>query len=322
MILYVDDILIFGENIVQICWIKEELSKTFKMKDLNEVKHFLGLDISYKVGSGVMSISQHSYIERILTKFGMNECKPVKTPMDSNTKWKKSEKLTKAPYKSLLGCLQYLALMSRPDIMISTSILGQFQSSPDDEHWIGLKRICRYLQGSKQKVIEYRKTDPRSTLIGYADADFANDEVGRKSNSGFVYTLFGNIVSWSSKRQQIVTLSSTEAELVALCHASKEGIWLSYLLKEIGIEVYPFTIYEDNMPCIKIAEEPREHQRTKHIDVKYMYMRELIEDKKMKISYLSTEEQLADMFTKPLGNVKFQKFVELLKIKDWGEVLK
>lgn len=316
IILYVDDILIFGETINQIKWIKVELTKNFQMKDLNEVNNFLGFDIKYNKEIGKMVISQESYVNKILDKFGMKDCKPVNTPMDPNLKWRKSENITDAPFKALLGCLQYLALVTRPDLTISVGLLSQFQSAPGEIHWTGLKRILRYLQGTKKMRLTYNRSTEPIPLIGYADADYANDEEGRKSNSGNVFMVFGNTVSWSSKRQQIVTLSSTEAELVSLCNAAKEGIWLSHLLSEIGINSNPFTIYEDNIPCIRIAEEPREHQRTKHVDVKYMYIRELIKNKKLRITYVSSDNQIADFFTKPLAKCKFDKFLNCLKMQN------
>lgn len=312
IILYVDDILIFGKDMGQIKWIKEKLSESFKMKDLGEVSSFLGLDITRCLDNGTLELSQQAYIEKVLARFGMKDCKPVATPMDVNCKWKKSNIPTDEPFKELLGSLQYLTIMSRPDITIAVSILSQFQSSPGKEHWDGLKRILRYLQGTKSMKMVYTRDKDDVPLRGYSDADFANDLEERKSNSGCVFTIYGNTVSWGSKRQQIVSLSSTESELVALCHAAKEGVWMSNLLREIGINLVPYTMYEDSIPCIRIAEEAREHQRTKHIDVKYMYVRSLIKDKQMLLKYIPSENQLADLFTKPLPKGRFIKLLDTL----------
>lgn len=206
--------------------------------------------------------------------------------------------------------------MSRPDISAAVSILSRFQSCATDRHWAGLKRILRYLQGTKDIYILYQTHEKTSPLMGYADADFANQFEDRRSNSGFVFFVYGNMVSWSTKRQPTVSLSSTEAEFVSLCNAAKEGIWLSTLLAELGIHSVPFTIYEDNIPCIKIAEEPREHQRTKHIDIKYMFLRELIQNKKLLIKYIPTSDQLADVFTKPLGPHNYEKIVKELGMRN------
>lgn len=306
IILYVDNVLIFGKDIKEITWVKDNLSKRFKMKDLGEVRNFLGLDIRRDLESGWMILSQERYISKILDKFKMPDCNPVSTPIDAGTKWKKpSGQQTSAPFKALLGCLLYLTLMSRPDITFAVSLFSRFQSNPDDTHWTGLKRILRYLKGTRNLCLVYRRMDTEAPLAGYADADFANDEEDRRSVSGNAFTVYGNLVSWSTKRQQLVSLSSTEAELVSLCAASKEGIWLSKMLCEVGILATPFTMFEDNIPCIKIAEEPRDHQRTKHIDVKYMFIREQIQNKKIILKYVPSENQVADVFTKPLVRTKF-----------------
>lgn len=314
LVLYVDDMLIFGKDAKCIKWIKESLSKHFQMKDIGSVKNFLGLEIFRE--TGVLEVSQQSYVERILQNFGMENCKPVSTPISTSGKWKRDEGiLTTKPYKALLGCLQYLALMSRPDLCFSVNFFSQFQSSPSDSHWSGLQRILRYLQGTKTYRLVYHRSTNEAPLTGYADADFANGLDDRRSTSGIMYTVFGNTVSWKTKKQTLVVLSSTEAEFVALCEASKEGMWLSNLLHEIGIDVLPFRIHEDNIPCISIAEEPRHHQRTKHIDIKYAFVRELIKEKKIELNYIPTDFQLADIFTKALGEAKFSKFVSALNLK-------
>lgn len=156
-----------------------------------------------------------------------------------------------------------------------------------------MKRILRYLQGTKTIGLAYHRVKDVKPLIGYADADCGNDVDDRHSISGCVFTVFGNLVSWTTKKQSMVVLSSTEAELIALCAAAKE----------------------DNIPCVKIAEEPRNHQRTKHIDIRYMYIRELIRDQKVVLVYLKSEEQIADIFTKSLGPQKFHHMLHLLKLK-------
>lgn len=271
LVLYVDDILIFGKHLQDIEWIKDSLSKNFKMKDMGNVENFLGLEI--RRSSGILEITQQSYIEKILRNYGMQDCKPVSTPIACTLKWSKEKEPTKYPFKALLGSLQYLALMSRPDICFAINVFSQFQSNPTDEHWSGLKRVLRYLQGSKSSRLVYRAGFSNILLTGYADADFGNDHEERRSISGSMFTVFGNAVSWSTRKQSLVVLSSTEAEYVSLCEAAKEGIWLSQLLNEIDMKATPFVIHEDNIPCINIAEEPRHHQRTKHIDIKYMFLR-------------------------------------------------
>lgn len=257
----------------------------------------------------------------ILERFGMEDCKPVSTPMDPNTKWKSSssDPPTNQPYKELIGCLQYLALSSRPDISAAVNILSKFQSTASDAHWSGLKRILRYLKGTSRTRIIYRKHLDSATLEGFADADYGNDPDDRKSISGYAFRLFGNLVSWSTKRQPTVSLSSTEAELISLCSATKEGLWLSNFLNELGVENLPIIIHEDNIPCIKFSEEPREHQRMKHIDIKFVFVRDLIKKGILKIKYIPSQEQPADVFTKPLPKSQCQRLFNLLDVKIEGK---
>lgn len=269
LVLYVDDILVIGKTLSNVKWIKTELGRLFRMKDLNEVKHFLGMEIKRDLQRSRLEISQVGYTEKILKRFGMAESKPVGTPLDPNVKWTKAnaDELTSQPFKELLGCVQYLAITSRPDICAAVSALSKHQASPSDAHWTGLKRILRYLRGTTTTKLVYAKQGGTLVLAGYADADFANDTDDRKSVSGYAFQVYGNLVSWSTKRQQTVSLSSTEAELVSLCTAIKEGLWLTNLLNELGVVHTSFTVMEDNIPCIQFAEEPRSHQRMKHLDL-------------------------------------------------------
>lgn len=321
LILYVDDILILGKQESQLNWIKSELGKLFQMKDLKEVKHFLGMDIHRDYQNQIMEISQAGYAEKILKRFGMSESKPVSTPLDPNVRWVKSndDELTSHPFKELLGCLQYLALVSRPDISAAVNILSKYQASPSNAHWTGLKRILRYLRGTMNTKILFSNREHSNVLLGFADADFANDIDDRKSISGNSFLVFGNLVSWSTKRQQTVSLSSTEAELISLCQAAKEGLWLTNLLNELGIESSPFIIMEDNIPCINFTEEPRSHQRMKHLDLKFMFIRELVRSRKLKIEYISTVDQPADAFTKGLPAAQHRKLLNILNVRIEGK---
>lgn len=152
-------------------------------------------------------------------------------------------------------------------------------------------------------------------LQGFADADFANDLDDRKSVSGYVFKLFGNTVSWSTKRQTTASLSSTEAELISLCSAAKEGIWMMNLLKELNLGLQKFTLFEDNIPCIKIAEEPRQHQRVKHVDIKYMFVRDLIMNNQLELKYLRSNDQVADMMTKQLAYPSFIRHINSMGLR-------
>ena len=217
--------------------------------------------------------------------------------------------MLRIPYRELLGSLQYLTLISRPDIYVAVNFHSKFQENPSEENFKGLKRILRYLKGTMDLSLTYNANVEQPVITGYSDASYAEDLIDRKSTSGFVYKLFGDTISWSTKRQSTVSESSTEAELLALSYASKEGRWIRNLLQEMKIEMGPIILYEDNIPCINIAEEPRCHQRCKHVDVKYMKIRELIKNKEIELKYICSAEQVADVMTKPLPYNSFKKHI-------------
>lgn len=214
--------------------------------------------------------------------------------------------MTKQPYRELIGCLTYLTLSSRPDISAAVSYFSKFQSAPTDTHWNSLKRLLRYLKGTTNFGLVYQRREDAIPLAGYADADYGNDREDRKSISGNVFQVYGATVSWNTKKQATVALSSTEAEYISLSQAMCEAIWLRNLLCEFGSTFeHPVPLFEDNQSCIRIAEEPRDHRRMKHVDIRYNFMREKLQEGIFKILYVPTNEQTADIFTKPLPKGSF-----------------
>lgn len=289
------------------------------MSDMGELKQFLGLKIDYNQNRGEMKISQSRYIDRLLNHFGMSDCHPVSTPLEPQLKLEKQGNgpITKHPYRELVGCLSYLALSSRPDISAAVNLFSRFQSAPTDIHWTHLKRLLRYLKGTRNLGLMYRRSSQADALIGYADADWGNDCEDRRSISGFVYQIFDATVSWTSRKQNTVALSSTEAEYVSLSQATCEAIWIRNLLVELGIPMdKPVKIYEDNQSCIKISEEPREHKRMKHVDIRFHFIRECIQNKIIQPVYISTKEQVADILTKGLPAGPFLFLRSKLNLSD------
>lgn len=308
VLLYVDDIIVVSNSLDYVAKIKRMLTKRFEMTDMGELKHYLGLKVERNFEKGRMKISQPKYVEDMLRRFGMDDCKPVNIPMDPNLKLEtnKSDSRTTQPYRELVGCLTYLALSSRPDISAAVSYFSRFQAAPTDNHWNHLKRLLRYLKGTISFGLVYQRREGATPLVGYADADWGNDREDRKSISGSVFQVFGSTVSWNTKKQATVALSSTEAEYISLSQAMCEAIWLRNILQEFG---YTFEdsvpLFEDNQSCIRIAEEPRDHRRMKHVDIRYNFMREKIQEGIFKIVYVPSNEQTADIFTKALPNGSF-----------------
>ncbi|XP_053685754.1 uncharacterized protein LOC128735287 [Sabethes cyaneus] len=254
----------------------------------------------------------------------MENCKSAATPMEVNLKLKKleeNESPTCHPYRELVGCLTYLMLSTRPDISSAVNILSRFQGGASDLHWTHLKRVLRYLQGTRNYSLTYQQTDAVSPLAGFADADWGSDMNDRRSTSGCLFQVFGNTVSWTTRKQTSVSLSSTEAEYISSSQAACEAIWLRNLLSEFNVVLEsPTVIFEDNQSCIYIATEPRDQKRMKHLDIRYNYIRECIQNGSISIEFVPTQKQLADVFTKALPANIFNKHRVALGLKGGVEI--
>ena len=216
-----------------------------------------------------------------------------------------------------IGCLTYVTTVSRPDLSAAVDVLSKFMSKPGTEHWQGVKRVMRYIQGTLNYSLLFTAdgTDPK--LTGYSDADWGGDVSTRRSTSGYVFQIQGNTVSWCSKRQACVARSTTEAEYMALSIACQESIWLRRLLSDIQVnQQSPSTIYEDNIGAIELSKNPKFHNRTKHIDISYHFVREQVEQKAISVKYCPSENMLADIMTKGLSKIAFERLRDKLSVKE------
>lgn len=308
VIVHVDDLLIAGSDIGLVRNFKEHMKNVFKMEDLCAVKQLLGMHIVRDRKNRTLFLEQSKYIKNILSRFGMDECKDCDTPMVEGFHSKEHMKSAKfeqsSLYASLIGSLMYAALGTRPDIIHAVVSLSRFNNKCTQEHWQAAKRILRYLHGTQSAGIMYRG----GSLEGYSDAEWGGDHVDRRSTGGYVFKLYGGAVSWQSKKQETVAQSSTEAEYIAVNGAAREFVWLKRVLCEIGENVEcPFKLYEDNRGCIDLSKNPEFHARSKHIDIKHHYIRELVQKKEIELKYCRTEEMVADVMTKPLGRQAHRK---------------
>lgn len=299
LLLYVDDFLIASKSLDKIKELKGKFMSEFKMRDLKDVKYFLGIKVE-RIGQ-TMYLSQTSYLEKLLTKFKMEHCKPVQTPLElrPNQDVTKPSIISVKPYRELIGSLMYACLTTRPDISAAVNYYSQFQSNATEVQWVGLKRILRYLKGTLNWGLCFRGSSD-VPLVGYVDADFAN-QADRKSVTGFLFEMYGDVIYWATRKQKTVALSTTESEFVALASATSELLWLMNLLKELGIESRkPVTIFEDNQSCI-YALGNWEPKRLKHIDVKYNFVKDLCHHNVISVKYVTSEDQKADVLTKGLA---------------------
>lgn len=257
----------------------------------------------------------------MLTRFGMSDCKPVSTPlvlgdkltMDPDADDDGDHPKDKYPFRELIGALMYAATATRPDIMHAVSALSQFNSCYSTKHWVAAKRVLRYLRGTDHRLTFSADQLP---LQGFADADWGNCVIDRRSYTGFTFILSGAAVTWESRKQRTVALSSTEAEYMAISDATKEAMYLKTFLEELGHKkLAEITLFNDNRGANCLAENPIYHARSKHIDLRHHYIRQVLGEKMLKLSYLPTEEMLADVLTKPLPGPKHSEMSRSLGLK-------
>ena len=311
IVLYVDDLIIASNSRTMADKFKQAISREFSMKDLKELDWILGMAIKRNREKRVMEISQTAYIDMVLKKFGMAGCKPVLTPMEGTlTKMDGKDVKPDSEYMKLVGSLLYAALVTRPDIAFAVQSLGKHLQGSNEEHWIAAKRVLRYLKGTSEVGLKYTGNSTGSfTLVGFADADYAGDKDNRRSTSGYTFTLSHgddvNTIDWKAKQQDVVALSSAESELISACSATQSAVYIRQLLMDLGFKQdEPTVIMEDNQACIAMGNNPITHKRTKHIDVRYHFVREKVESKEVELVYIPTQHQLADILTKPLSNIR------------------
>ena len=296
------------------------MSEEYQMSMMGELKFFLGLQIRQQ-RNGIF-ISQEKYLKDVLRKFGMQDCKGVKIPMPTNGHLCTDENgidFDQKVYRSMIGSLLYLCA-SRPDIMLSVCMCARFQATPKESHHKAVKHILRYLAHTPTLGLWYPKGSAFD-LIGYSDSDYAGDRVDRKSTSGTCHFLGRSLVCWSSKKQNCVSLSTAEAEYIAAGSCCAQLLWMKQTLKDYGVNMKNVPLFCDNESAIKIAHNPVQHSKTKHIQIRHHFLRDHVLKGDISIEHVKTEEQLADIFTKPLDEKRFSKLRCELNILESSNVL-
>ena len=314
LLLYVDDIIMFGDEVEDL---RKKLKSRFQMKDLGKVRKYLGLEIEQDVKKGITTISQRSHLEKILKEFKMEDCRTASIPLDPGFVPSEDPKdKYETSCRRLIGGLMYAVLGSRPDLATAVGILSRYQKNGNVKLYNALKQVLRYVRQSLDLKLVFRRAGKNKEVIeGFTDADFAGDKIDRKSTTGYVFKIFGSVVSWSSRKQKRVADSSCEAEFVALHTGSQEAMGFRYLLRDMGMKIGPIKLYEDNQSAIRSASAIGNMRGLKHMDTKYHSVQERIEMGEIMVKYIPTGEQQADGFTKPLPKTKFEKFKKALGLE-------
>lgn len=305
MLIYVDDILVTGNDNSLIQQTLHALATRFSVKDHEELHYFLGIEATRN--SSGLHLCQRRYILNLLDRTNMLGAKPVTAPMATSPKLSLhsgTRLLDPTEYRSVVGSLQYLAF-TRPDISYSVNNLSQFMHAPTTDHWNAVKRTLRYLAGTHGSGIFLRRGNS-TALHAFSDADWAGEADDYISTNGYIVYIGHQPVSWCSKKQKTITRSSTEAEYRSVVNASSELKWISSLLHELGIKLTrQLTIYCDNVGSTYLCANPVFHSKMKHVALDYHFIRNQVQAGALHVVHIFTKDQLADVMTKPLSRPLF-----------------
>lgn len=317
LLVYVDDILVTGSDPLIIQHMVTVLQAAFSIKDLGTLDYFLGMEASWQPAG--LLLTQRKYIQDLLVKAKMKDCKGLTTPASVKDKATIDGRSFDDPtlYRSIVGGLQYLSL-TRPEVCYSVHRASQFMHNPTEENWSLVKRILRYLQATSTYGLFISKS-PTTQLNVYCDADWASSTYDRKSTSGFAIFMGRNLISWSSRKQRTVAKSSTEAEYRALGLAIQELVWVQSLLCDIGFasQVTP-NVWCDNIGATYLSANPVFHNRSKHLEVEFHFIRDKVQQKEIQVRYICSKDQLADILTKPLPKARHKFLMSQLSIRSFS----
>lgn len=317
LLIYVDDIVVAVQTESEYQDFVKALRMEFKITELGDLRFFLGIQV--RSDGGTFVLNQKCYITKVLSRFRMENAKISKIPMATGflqQKEEDSEPLqNQDQFQSLVGALLYIAVNTRPDVAIATSILGRRVSKPTKADWNEAKRVLRYLKATMDHELHLGNTK-QFELECFVDADWAGEVGDRKSNTGYIFKLCGGLINWKCSKQTGVSLSSTEAEYIALAECLQELQWVRKLMDDLGEKLkLPVLVNEDNQSCIALSVADRTTRKSKHIDTKYCFVKDLVENGIVTIQYCPTDKMEADLLTKPLGAVKLKQLREAIGIR-------
>jgi hypothetical protein len=320
ILVYVDDLLIASTSTDQMSTLKAQLKEHFQMKDLGEVTSYLGMEVKRDKGNKLLYLSQSQYISDLLHKFSMEDCTPAETPLQVNHKLKIPQagevaERDQERFPELLGGIMYLMVCTRPDIAHAVSVLSRFiaKGRHGVEHWKAALRLLAYLKGTSLHALTLGGT--ASILQGHSDSSWADDQEGRRSSQGHCFDLGSGVISWRANRSPAAALSSCEAELYAGTSAAQEVLWLRGLLQSLGHSQPTPTLWCDNESTIALTKDAIFSARSKHIEVRYFFIRELVQAGKLHVQHIAGTENVADIFTKPLSGENHKRLTAALGVQ-------
>jgi hypothetical protein len=303
---YIDDLVITGAKDAEVTAFKEEMKATFQMSDLGHLSFYLGIEVHQ--GDSGITLRQTAYAKRIVELAGLTDCNPALTPMEERLKLSRdstTEEVDATQYQHLVGSLRYL-VHTRPDLAYSVGYVNRFLQRPTTEHEQAVKRIIRYVARTLDHGLYYPRCPGEAHLVGYSDNDHAGDIDTSKSTSGILFFLGKCLISWESVKQQVVAMSSCEAEYIAASTASTQALWLARLLGDLlERDTGAVELRVDSQSALALAKNPVFHERSKLIRLRYHFIQDCLAEGSIKARYISTKDQLADLLTKPLGKIKF-----------------
>ncbi|SOV09900.1 uncharacterized protein UDID_19572 [Ustilago sp. UG-2017a] len=309
VVIYVDDTLVIAPRLETVLRVKKQIGQRWKMEDSGKVSHFLGIKISRNRVMRTMTIGQSGYIDQVLAKHLDKRTKPTMVPMQSIPEGTLvASAAQQKEYLMIVGKLLWVANSTRPDLSLTVGVLARHMREPSQEHYQAAQQVLRYLESTKEVGLVYRANESQEPLVVHSDANWASDAtIQRRSTSGSVVLVYGNLVAWKSVMQKCISLSAVEAEFIAATEATREVLFLKQLLRSIGIATGTPTVYSDNTGCIQVSKDPAQHWKLKHIDTKYHFICNNVQEGRVQIKYVDTTRNLADVLTKPIGRQAMQQ---------------
>ena len=326
LLVYVDDIVASAPQTSDLHWFYKTLLTRFKAKDLKEISKILGARVTRDRASRSIYIDQEHYINAVLDKFGITTAqhKSKQVPACDYKNFRPSadsdRRINVSEYQQAVGSLMYAMIFTRPDIAFTLGKLSQYMSDPSAHHGHAMKDLMRYLKSTASQKLRYGPGGVHTNFVVYSDADWASDKTDRKSVSGSIVMFYGGPISWSSKKQKSVATSTCESEYMALSTCTKQGQWVAQIFRDIGRPQYigtnsrSVTMLGDNQGALALVKNPHLHERSKHIDICYHYVRDLQSKGQLTVEYIPTADMVADAMTKPLDRIKFGRFKQQIGV--------